>query len=85
MTTTDPVLALEQIAVHYGTAQAVAGVSLHVSAGEVVCLLGANGAGKSSTLKAVAGVAPVSRGKVLFGGREITAEKPWAIAAAGLA
>lgn len=84
MSTDQPVLALEAITVRYGSAQAVDRVSLQVAAGEVVCLLGANGAGKSSTLKGAAGVAPISSGRVLLEGKDISAVKPWEIAAAGL-
>jgi branched-chain amino acid transport system ATP-binding protein len=84
MSTDQPVLALDAISVHYGSAQAVERVSLEVTAGEVVCLLGANGAGKSSTLKGAAVVVPVSRGQVLLRGKDISTDKPWKIAAAGL-
>ena len=60
-------LELQELSVAYGPVRAVEGLSLHVAAGEVVALVGANGAGKSSTLKAVAGMAPVARGRILLG------------------
>jgi branched-chain amino acid transport system ATP-binding protein len=56
-----------------------------VTAGELVCLIGANGAGKSSTLRAISGLLPPSRGRIVFDGREIHAEVPAAILKAGIA
>jgi branched-chain amino acid transport system ATP-binding protein len=65
-------LDLHDLNVRYGGINAVQDVSLHVDAGEIVCLLGANGAGKSSTLRAVVGLAPITAGNVIFEGRVIT-------------
>jgi len=59
-------LELQELSVAYGPVRAVEGLSLQVAAGEVVALLGANGAGKSSTLKAIAGMAPVAQGRILL-------------------
>jgi branched-chain amino acid transport system ATP-binding protein len=56
-----------------------------VAAGELVCLIGANGAGKSSTLRAISGLLPPSRGRIVFDGREIQAEVPATILRAGIA
>ena len=56
-----------------------------MAAGELVCLIGANGAGKSSTLRAISGLLPPSRGRIVFDGREIQAEVPATILRAGIA
>ena len=64
-------LELSGLSVAYGLVPAVTGLSLTVGDGEVAALVGANGAGKSSTLKAIAGVAPVVQGRILLDGRRI--------------
>jgi branched-chain amino acid transport system ATP-binding protein len=64
-------LEVADLAVAYGAVTAVHGVSFTVAPGEIVALLGANGAGKSSTLKAVAGLLRPARGQILYGGRPI--------------
>ena len=64
-------LEVSGIDVHYGRIQALWDVSFTVSKGEIVVLLGSNGAGKTTTLKALSGLLPVSRGQILFAGREI--------------
>ncbi|MGI9436002.1 MAG: ABC transporter ATP-binding protein, partial [Geminicoccaceae bacterium] len=56
----------------YGANHAVRGVSLHVDEGEIVTVLGANGAGKSSLLKGLMGATPIADGTVRFGGMDIT-------------
>jgi branched-chain amino acid transport system ATP-binding protein len=61
----------------YGSLEVVKGVSLHVAAGEIVALVGANGAGKSSLLKAIVGLLPPWGGDVAVGGRSTTGEPPW--------
>lgn len=66
-------LDVEDLEVRYGRTQAVRGVSLGVRADEVVTVLGANGAGKSSLLKAVAGAVKPAAGRIRFDGAEITA------------
>jgi branched-chain amino acid transport system ATP-binding protein len=65
-------LELTDMHVFYGRIEALKGLSFNVDEGEVVTLIGANGAGKTTTLKAISGVRPVSRGKVMFEGRDIT-------------
>jgi branched-chain amino acid transport system ATP-binding protein len=67
-----PLLAVHGLTVRYGAVEAVRGIDLHVEEGELVALLGANGAGKSSTLNAIVGLAPTSAGKVMFAGADIT-------------
>ena len=66
------VLEIEEIDVFYGTIQALRGVSLVVYEGEIVTLIGANGAGKSSTLRAINGILHPRRGKIRFQGDDIT-------------
>ncbi len=56
-----------------------------MAAGELVCLIGANGAGKSSTLRAISGLLPPSRGRIVFDGREIQTAAPASILRAGIA
>lgn len=66
MTRSTKLIALENVSLHYGQAQALRGISMHVNAGEIVTLLGANGAGKSSTLRAISGLVCPSSGAILF-------------------
>src|SRR5260221_1881105 len=70
---------------HYGAAQALRGVSLQAAVGEVTCVLGRNGVGKTSLLDALAGQQPVSRGTVMLDGHDITALKPYQRAGRGIA
>ncbi|NMG41690.1 ATP-binding cassette domain-containing protein [Chelativorans sp. ZYF759] len=64
-------LKLEGISASYGAVQALEGVSLEVEAGKIACLLGANGAGKSSTLNCISGVVPIRSGAIWFDGQRI--------------
>jgi branched-chain amino acid transport system ATP-binding protein len=66
-------LDVAELEVRYGRTQAVRGVTLHVAAGEVVTVLGANGAGKSSLLKAIAGAVRPAAGRILLDGADVTA------------
>lgn len=79
-----PMLKLENIDLSYGEARVLLGVSLEVHQGEIVALLGSNGAGKSSTLKAIAGLEPVSAGTVTFDGRDVTNRPSADLVALGL-
>jgi branched-chain amino acid transport system ATP-binding protein len=79
-----PMLAIESIETFYGETQALFGVSLEVGPGEVVALLGANGAGKTTTLRSVLGLTAPRRGRIRFGGREITGTPTHEIARAGI-
>jgi len=65
-------LQAESINLHYGAAIALRGVSLTARVGEVTCLLGRNGVGKTSLLRAITGVHPVSSGRILWEGEDIT-------------
>ncbi|MBV9451472.1 MAG: ABC transporter ATP-binding protein [Streptosporangiaceae bacterium] len=78
---------LEVSGIHarYGSIEALKGVSLEVAEGEVVTLIGSNGAGKSTTLRAICGLTPASEGKIVFGGEEITYVPAHEIVARGIA
>jgi branched-chain amino acid transport system ATP-binding protein len=65
-------LEIDDVSLLYGRIQALHGISLHVDEGEVVALIGANGAGKSTTLRAISGIRPVSSGAIRFNGEDIT-------------
>ena len=78
-------LELSDLHVHYGPAHVLHGVGLEVRSGEITCLLGRNGAGKSTTLKAVMGVVPPSSGRITFQGERIDGRAPHRNAAGGLA
>ncbi len=64
-------LTLEQVEVSYGAIRALQKVSLEIAEGEIVTLIGANGAGKSTTLRAISGLVPTQRGRIMFQGKEI--------------
>ena len=69
-------LAAESIDLYYGAAQALRGASLHAEAGRITCVLGRNGTGKTSLIRAIAGHHRISRGTILWGGRDIAGLKP---------
>ena len=79
-----PLLSLEGLVVRYGEIEALHGLSLAVEAGEVVTLLGANGAGKSTTLRAISGLLKAVAGEVRFDGQSINARGPEAIVRLGI-
>lgn len=79
------VVNVSNISVYYGTSQALFGLSLVLKAGETLALLGRNGAGKSTTMKAIAGVLPVRSGTVRFGKQDITNSRPHEISRQGIA
>jgi branched-chain amino acid transport system ATP-binding protein len=80
-----PVLELEGIHTYYGAIHALKGVTLEVREGEIVTLLGANGAGKSTTLRSINGLNHPRRGRIRFRGDDITNEPPHDIVARGVA
>ena len=77
-------LEIEELSVSYGQRRALEGVSLSVHEGEIVTLLGANGSGKSTTLRAVSGLVPAHRGRIVYRGRNLRGERADAIVAAGI-
>lgn len=77
-------LSCEDLVVRYGPIEAVRGVSFTVDDGQIVALIGANGAGKSTTLRALSGVLRKAGGRVTFRGRDITRALPHEIVALGL-
>jgi branched-chain amino acid transport system ATP-binding protein len=64
-------LKIDDIKTYYGNIQALKGISLEIGTGEIICLIGANGAGKSTTLMSICGVAPPRAGRIVFEDQEI--------------
>ncbi len=79
-----PMLTVENLMASYGVVRALHGISLEMNEGELVALLGANGAGKSTTLKSITGVLRPVKGTVTFLGEEITNRKPENIVKRGI-
>jgi branched-chain amino acid transport system ATP-binding protein len=78
------ILTARDVVTAYGLGDVIHGVSLDVQAGEAVCLLGRNGAGKSTTLRSIMGLTPPRTGKIEFMGEEITGYPPFRIARLGI-
>lgn len=78
-------LQVQDLHAHYGKSHILRGVSLAVGAGEVVSLLGRNGSGRSTTLKAIMGLVPPTAGQVALAGRALAGAKPHAVCRAGIA
>ena len=83
--TTPPVLEISDVHVYYGAIHALKGISLDVRQGEIVTLIGANGAGKSTTLRAINGLNRPRQGTIRFQDRDITGAAPHAIVKGGIA
>jgi len=81
----EALLRLEDLHAGYGHVVALRGLDLVVAPGELVCLIGANGAGKTSTLRAISGLLSPSRGRIVFDGRKIHGAAPAEILKAGIA
>jgi branched-chain amino acid transport system ATP-binding protein len=79
------VLEIRDIVCGYGGIAALRGISLQVKAGQLVALIGANGAGKSTTLRAISGLVPPRSGQMFFDGKDITAARPPRVLASGIA
>ena len=77
-------LSVDQLHAHYGKSHILHGVSLQVRRNEVLSLLGRNGSGRSTTLKALMGLVPPSSGSVQLQGRELSGQRPFHICRAGL-
>jgi len=77
-------LRLKKINCHYGKVHALKNVSIHLAEGEIVTLIGANGAGKTTILNSISGVTPASGGEVIFGGQNVTSLPPDRIVKLGI-
>ncbi|MGE8636307.1 MAG: ATP-binding cassette domain-containing protein, partial [Achromobacter piechaudii] len=84
MTTQSPLLSLQGVHAHYGKSHILHGIDLAIGRGEVVSLLGRNGAGRSTTMKSVMGLVDVTGGRIAVEGRDITNKRPFEIARAGV-
>ena len=80
----DAVLSVQDLRVNYGGIEAVKGISFEVPKGDIVTLIGANGAGKSTTLRTISGLVKAKRGKVRFLGEDITDRDPTSIVKSGI-
>ena len=80
----EAILKINDLKVNYGGIEAVKGISFDVPAGEIITLIGANGAGKSSTLRAIAGLVKPASGNIVFEGDHITGKDPTAIVTKGI-
>ena len=80
----DVILSIKDLKVSYGGIEAVKGISFDVRQGEIVTLIGANGAGKSSTLRAISGLVKPSGGSISFEGQDITGKNPTDIVKQGV-
>ena len=80
----EPILSIQNLQVNYGGIEAVKGISFDVPEGEIVTLIGANGAGKSSTLRSISGLVKPRSGKILFKGEDITGKNPTEIVSRGI-
>jgi len=78
-------LQVNAIDLHYGAAQALRGISLKAELGQVTCVLGRNGVGKTSLLRALVGQHPISKGSITWEGDDLTALKPFQRARRGIA
>jgi len=77
-------LELREVTVSYGMIDALKGISLKVKQGEIVALIGANGAGKSTTLMSISGVAPLRSGKIIYEGKETSTLPSYEIVRLGI-
>jgi branched-chain amino acid transport system ATP-binding protein len=78
-------LEIRELVCGYGGITALRGISLDVKAGQLVALIGANGAGKSTTLRAISGLVPPRAGSMMFDGKNLTGARPPRVLAAGIA
>ncbi|HWK69291.1 MAG TPA: ABC transporter ATP-binding protein [Burkholderiaceae bacterium] len=85
MMSNQPLLRVEDLHAHYGKSHVLHGVSLDLQANEVVSLIGRNGSGRSTTLKAIMGLLPPSSGSVTLQGKQVSGARPYEICRAGIA
>jgi branched-chain amino acid transport system ATP-binding protein len=81
----EPLLRLEGLHAGYGDVPVLWGVDLEIDAGEIVCLVGSNGVGKTTLMRTISGLVPRTAGEARFDGRELPAAKPECVLAAGVA
>ena len=84
MSAAAPLLDVQEIHTAYGLSRVLFGVSIQVSAGECVCLLGRNGVGKSTTMRSIIGLTPPQQGRVTWKGTDITGWAPYQVVRAGI-
>lgn len=82
---TKPLLEIQNLYVNYGAIQALLDINLVVNKGEIVTLIGANGAGKSTTLRAISRLINSARGQIFYNGKEITRSRPDQVVSLGIA
>jgi branched-chain amino acid transport system ATP-binding protein len=80
----EPLLAVDRIETRYGLSQVLFGISLAISAGEMVTLMGRNGMGKTTTVRSIMGLTPARSGSIRFGGEEIRALPPYRVGQLGV-
>jgi len=80
----DAILAIKNLETYYGKIHALKGIDLEVKKGQIVTLLGSNGAGKSTTLKTISGLVPAAKGEIIFKGKNIAKDTPNGIVEMGL-
>lgn len=85
MASSDLLLSVQDLSVSYGAIRAVRSISFEIKAGEIVTLIGANGAGKSTVLNTLSGLIKLDAGSIVFSGENIVGMKPHKIVEAGLA
>ena len=81
----ETILKIEDLQVNYGGIEAVKGISFDVQEGQIVTLIGSNGAGKSSTLRTISGLVKAKAGRIVYDGRDITRMNPQKIVSEGIA
>ena len=79
-----PLLEIKNLSVFYDAIQALRGISLSVPQGSIVCLIGANGAGKTTVLRAISGIKKPAQGGILFNGTDISGQPPHALVGLGI-
>ena len=80
----EPLLKVTDLKVSYGGIEALKGISFSVEKGQVVTLIGANGAGKSTTLRAISGIVPIKSGTITYDGTVISGQDPQKIVSQGI-
>ena len=81
----ETMLSVENLEVYYGAINAIKGISFDVKKGEIIALIGANGAGKTTILHTITGLVPAKRGSIKFGGKELTKTPAHKIVSMGMA